>query len=116
MVTVRLSPHSFRQVRPAIQRLQPRWPRRSGRTPLIDEMINASSILNRTAAVIFVCSSAACSKVTAENYAKVKTGMEYKDVTGILGNPASCDDVVGFSPANGATRRAIPPSVSQVMP
>ena len=38
----------------------------------------------------------ACSKVTAENYAKVKTGMEYKGVTGILGNPASCDDVVGF--------------------
>ena len=49
-----------------------------GRTPLIDEMINASSILNRTAAVIFVCLLAACSKVIAENYAKVKTGMEYR--------------------------------------
>jgi hypothetical protein len=75
---------------------EPRWPRQSGRTPPIDEMINASSILNRTAAVIFVCLLAGCSKVTAENYAKVKAGMEYKEVTAILGNPASCDDVVGF--------------------
>ena len=33
---------------------------------------------------------------TAENYARLKAGMEYKEVTSILGNPASCDDVIGF--------------------
>jgi hypothetical protein len=39
---------------------------------------------------------AACSKVTAENYAKIKAGMAYPEVTAILGNPASCSDFAGF--------------------
>ena len=39
---------------------------------------------------------AACSKVTAENYAKIKVGMAYAEVTAILGNPASCSDIAGF--------------------
>jgi outer membrane protein assembly factor BamE (lipoprotein component of BamABCDE complex) len=34
--------------------------------------------------------------VTADNYAKIKSGMEYREVISILGNPASCDDVIGF--------------------
>jgi outer membrane protein assembly factor BamE (lipoprotein component of BamABCDE complex) len=38
----------------------------------------------------------ACSKVTAENYAKIKAGMAYPEVTAILGNPASCSDMAGF--------------------
>lgn len=38
----------------------------------------------------------ACSKVTAENYAKLKVGMDYKDVTAAIGNPASCSDTAGF--------------------
>ncbi len=37
-----------------------------------------------------------CSKLTAENYAKLKAGMSYQDVTGILGSPAACDDLAGF--------------------
>jgi len=37
-----------------------------------------------------------CSKLTAENYAKVKTGMTYSEVTAILGSPASCDEAAGF--------------------
>ena len=60
------------------------------------EMITVPPTLRRMALLASICLLAACSKVTAENYAKVKTGMEYKEVTGILGNPASCDDVVGF--------------------
>lgn len=52
--------------------------------------------LQRMALLVSICLLAACSKITAENYAKVKIGMEYKEVTAILGNPASCDDVVGF--------------------
>jgi hypothetical protein len=35
-----------------------------------------------------------CSKVTAENYAKIKTGMEYGEVIKILGKPGSSSDVV----------------------
>jgi hypothetical protein len=37
-----------------------------------------------------------CSKVTAENYAKLKVGMSYQEVTGILGSPAGCSDVAGL--------------------
>jgi outer membrane protein assembly factor BamE (lipoprotein component of BamABCDE complex) len=40
--------------------------------------------------------AAGCSKLTAENYAKVKMGMSYNEVTAILGGPASCDDTAGF--------------------
>ena len=60
------------------------------------EMITVPLTLRRMALLVSICLLAACSKITAENYAKLKAGMEYKEVTGILGNPASCDDVVGF--------------------
>lgn len=39
---------------------------------------------------------AACSKLSAENYAKIKVGMAYAEVTAIIGNPASCSDIAGF--------------------
>lgn len=39
---------------------------------------------------------AGCSKLTAENYAKIKVGMAYAEVTAIIGNPASCSDIAGF--------------------
>lgn len=31
-----------------------------------------------------------CSKLTMDNYAKIKTGIEYSDVVTILGKPDSC--------------------------
>lgn len=37
-----------------------------------------------------------CSKLTPESYAKLKIGMPYNEVTTILGNPAACNDMVGF--------------------
>ncbi|MEW6514550.1 MAG: outer membrane protein assembly factor BamE [Pseudomonadota bacterium] len=37
-----------------------------------------------------------CSKLTMENYAKLKMGMTYSEVTALLGSPVSCDDVAGF--------------------
>ncbi len=37
-----------------------------------------------------------CSKLTLENYAKLKVGMRYSEVTALLGGPASCDDMAGF--------------------
>jgi hypothetical protein len=60
------------------------------------EMITVPPTLLRMALLVSICLLAGCSKVTAENYAKLKAGMEYKEVAGILGKPASCDDVVGF--------------------
>jgi outer membrane protein assembly factor BamE (lipoprotein component of BamABCDE complex) len=50
----------------------------------------------RAAAVAAALLLSACSKVTAENYAKIGVGMAYADVTAILGSPASCNDTVGF--------------------
>ena len=38
---------------------------------------------------------AGCSKVTAENYAKIEMGMEYKDVVAILGTPSEAKDAMG---------------------
>ena len=37
-----------------------------------------------------------CSKLTPENYAKLKSGLTYAEVKSILGEPARCDDLVGF--------------------
>ena len=60
------------------------------------EMVAVPTALRRMAFLVSTCLLASCSRVTAENYAKIKSGMEYKEVTRILGNPASCDDIVGF--------------------
>ena len=37
-----------------------------------------------------------CSKLTPENYAKLKPGLTYAEVKSILGEPTRCDDLVGF--------------------
>ena len=37
----------------------------------------------------------ACSKLTQENYNKIKMGMPYDEVVSLLGAPAKCDDVMG---------------------
>jgi hypothetical protein len=39
---------------------------------------------------------AACGKVTAENYGKVKVGMTYQETAAILGSPTGCDEAAGF--------------------
>jgi hypothetical protein len=36
-----------------------------------------------------------CSKLTLENYNKITMGMEYNEVTQLIGSPAHCDDVMG---------------------
>ena len=56
-----------------------------------------ASTLRRPAALLAVgLLVAACSKVTAENYAKIKIGMGYQEVTAVLGSPAGCSDTAGF--------------------
>ena len=36
-----------------------------------------------------------CSKLNNENYAKIKVGMSYNEVTALIGSPKSCDETVG---------------------
>jgi hypothetical protein len=47
-------------------------------------------------AAVAALATAGCNQLTAENYAKVKVGMSYGEVTSILGAPTSCDEVAGF--------------------
>ena len=35
-----------------------------------------------------------CSKLTMENYAKIKTGIEYSEVVKLLGKPDSCSEAL----------------------
>jgi len=53
--------------------------------------------LGRSAAVGLVAVGlAACAgSLTADNYAKLKTGMPYEEVRTLFGNPTSCSDVLG---------------------
>lgn len=44
------------------------------------------------AALAFV---AACSKLTIENYDRIKAGMTFAEVKQIVGDPAKCDELVG---------------------
>lgn len=60
------------------------------------EMIALPPTLRRIVLLGSVCLLAACSKVTAENYARLKAGMSYQEVSGILGNPTTCSDALGF--------------------
>jgi len=52
--------------------------------------------LRLLATVIAGFAAAGCSKLTPENYAKLKPGLTYEEVKAILGNPARCDDLMGF--------------------
>lgn len=48
-------------------------------------------ILSLAAMMLF---GAGCSKLTKQNYDKLKIGMEYKEVTGLLGDTAACDAAI----------------------
>jgi hypothetical protein len=38
-----------------------------------------------------------CSKVTKENYDKIKTGMLYDEVVQLIGKPKECSEALGIS-------------------
>ncbi len=45
-------------------------------------------------AAMMLC-GAGCSKLTKQNYDKLKVGMEYKAVTALLGDAPACDAAMG---------------------
>ena len=52
------------------------------------------SYLILTAALILL---SGCSKLTKENYDKIKTGMEYNEVVSLIGKPEGCSEALGLS-------------------
>ena len=47
-------------------------------------------------AVMFVLIVAGCSKLTMENYNKLKAGMTYNEVVNVIGSPDKCSDLLGM--------------------
>lgn len=55
--------------------------------------ITPGTILWLTMVLWFVLVAGGCSKITQENYGKIKVGMEYGTVVEIIGDPANCSSV-----------------------
>lgn len=47
------------------------------------------------AVFFFTIALSGCSKLTPENYSKLKVGMDYQEVVSIIGEPDKCDAVLG---------------------
>jgi outer membrane protein assembly factor BamE (lipoprotein component of BamABCDE complex) len=47
-------------------------------------------------ALLALAAAAGCTKLTPENYAKIKVGMPYAEVAAILGEPTGCDAVLAI--------------------
>jgi hypothetical protein len=45
--------------------------------------------------ILLALLAAGCSKLTQANYAKLKAGMNYDEVTAILGSPDKCSETLG---------------------
>jgi len=57
-------------------------------TPLSRRITHFSTLV---AGLLLLILLVACSKVTNENYSKIKTGMAYPQIVQLLGEPARCD-------------------------
>jgi len=44
--------------------------------------------------LVLVAMLPGCSRLTVDNYAKIKTGIEYSEVVNILGTPDSCSEAL----------------------
>ena len=42
--------------------------------------------------VFSILATVGCSKINKENYDKIKTGMSYEEVIGVLGKPDTCEE------------------------
>ncbi len=52
--------------------------------------------LAAAALALILLMGAGCSRLTMDNYNKIKSGMTYKEVVGVLGSPDKCSDVLGM--------------------
>ncbi|WP_097459116.1 DUF3862 domain-containing protein [Mangrovitalea sediminis] len=52
------------------------------------------------AGIVALVALAGCSKLTQENYDKLKVGMSYSDVTQLLGKPSECSDALTVKNCN----------------
>lgn len=53
------------------------------------------TILRSTAIITLGLLLAACSKLNAENYGKIKLGQSFEEVQALIGKPSRCDDAMG---------------------
>ena len=53
------------------------------------------SILRLALSTALFVTVVACSKVSKENYDKLKVGMDYDEVVSIVGSPDSCSEALG---------------------
>lgn len=50
----------------------------------------------RLVAAVLALLLGACSKLTLANYDRVKVGMDFEEVTRLIGEPAHCDEALGL--------------------
>lgn len=58
--------------------------------------INKTTVIGMIALVGISLAGLGCSKVTAENYKQLNSGMTYEEVQKIIGEPANCESTLGF--------------------
>lgn len=52
-------------------------------------------MMKKLLVLVALLAVAGCSKITAENYNRLESGMEYEQVQKILGGPDSCNEALG---------------------
>ena len=57
--------------------------------------MNYKSILKTLGVTLFSLSLIACGKINKENYDKLSVGMEYTEVTNLIGSPDNCETKLG---------------------
>ena len=58
------------------------------------QVISIIKLLVLTISVFSILAFVGCSKVNKVNYDKIKIGMSYEEIVGILGKPATCGEPI----------------------
>ena len=57
--------------------------------------MNYKNLLKSVAIAAITLSLTACGKINKENYDKLSAGMEFKEVTNLIGSPDNCETTLG---------------------